>query len=304
MAMTSAVTVDDVTSSSHHDRQATGAAVRRVLARTPLALRLLVTFVCLSGVAVAAGRPWAWQVSLPELPVLPLPTDTLSQPTPQPAESQEPYLPGEPSPIGRTIVTVLALLVATALAALIVWAVVRIGRALREVELEDMPETPSPLHDGVDTGPNGLTRRIITDAVDLALARLDGAATPHDAVIAAWLEFEAAASRHGVTREPTETATEFTSRLLLDGVGGAWNSAGAQGRGTADRLGDPLSANTTNAQGASTLAAQVPAEAVTGLRDLYNAARFTTRVTTPADVDAARTALRAIARALVVEDPS
>jgi len=273
--------VDDVTSSSHTDPRPVRDAVPRVLAGTPLPVRLVVTLVCLAGVAVAAGRPWAWRVSLPELPALPTPTDVLPQPTPEPVPSPEPYPSGEPSPIGRTIVVVLAVLAATALLALLVWAVVRVIRALRGTELEDMPETPAPLHGDVDAEPTGLARRAITDAVELALARLDAAATPHDAVIAAWLEFEAAAARHGVTREPTETATEFTTRLLLERVGSVVKSAGAQGECSA--------------------AVRVPADAVTDLRDLYNTARFTTRLTTPAAVDSARTALTAIALALADE---
>ena len=57
----------------------------------------------------------------------------------------------------------------------------------------------------------------LAEAVDAGLARIDSG-TAADAVIACWVALEEAAASVGVAREPSETPSEFTVRVL--GIGG------------------------------------------------------------------------------------
>ena len=81
-----------------------------------------------------------------------------------------------------------------------------------------------------------------------------------DAVVAAWVELEKAAARHGWEREPAQTTTEFTAHLLA--------------------------------------VSPAPTHHTTTLRRLYQHARFAHHPVTPHHVATARTALEAIAREL------
>lgn len=108
--------------------------------------------------------------------------------------------------------------------------------------------------------PSAITPDQLQDAVTRALAHLDGAATPHDAVVAAWVALEDAATRHGTPRDPAQTPTEFTVDMLD--------------------------------------ATPAPAADLDTLRRLYHHARFTTHPVTDDQVAAARTALEHIARTL------
>jgi len=83
------------------------------------------------------------------------------------------------------------------------------------------------------------------------------ARNPADAVVAGWLAFEEAAARRGWVREPQETTTEFTARLLSS--------------------------------------SPAPAQPVATLRSLYQQVRFGSQIPTDDDVAAARTALADIA---------
>lgn len=54
----------------------------------------------------------------------------------------------------------------------------------------------------------------LREGVDLALLRLADTADPEDAVIAAWMSIEEAASRSGTPRRAAQTPTEFTLAVL------------------------------------------------------------------------------------------
>src|SRR5690606_38017162 len=109
------------------------------------------------------------------------------------------------------IVVVLALLGALLILTLL-YLLAR--RAL--AELRDTPEDDDDIPDAVTPGAAAPALAVPErqDAVQLALARVDAAATPHDAVVAAWVALEDAAAEHGHRRAPAQTPTEFTGELL------------------------------------------------------------------------------------------
>jgi len=112
----------------------------------------------------------------------------------------------------------------------------------------------------VDSEPVQFSRQDVADIVATAQSRMAQAGNPSDAVVAGWLAFEEAAATRGWVREPHETTTEFTDRLLAK--------------------------------------SPVPAKSVATLRSLYQKVRFGSRVPTESDVAAAHTALTEIAESL------
>ncbi|MFI2295514.1 DUF4129 domain-containing protein [Isoptericola sp. NPDC019571] len=230
-------------------------AARRALA--PLAGAALALLVVLGA---ATATPWRFR-----LPDVALPQPAASDPV-QPQMPGE-IVPGDQPPPSYDVITwiVVTLSVAGALlVAVLLWLLARrVVRALATPE-DDDADGLAPGHATTATMAD-LSLPELQDAVATALARIDDAATPHDAVVAAWVALEDAAARHGTRRDPAQTATEFTARLL-----------------------------TTRRQDGRA----VPAPDVDTLRRLYQHARFTDRPVHPDDVHAARTALSRIARAL------
>jgi hypothetical protein len=228
---------------------------RRAVA--PLAALLLAALVVLGA---ATATPW--RVRVPRVTV---PEPAASDPVqPQPPGQ---VVPGDPPPPSTDVITWIVIALSVAGAALVVVLLVllarRVLRAVPGTEDDDGDDlTPGTATTGT---PTDLPLPELQDAVATALDRVDRAATPHDAVVAAWVALEDAAARHGTRRDPAQTATEFTTRLL-----------------TAHR-----------ADGTT-----VPGAEVDTLRRLYQHARFTDRPVGPDAVDAARTALSRIARAL------
>ncbi|MFD6175926.1 MULTISPECIES: DUF4129 domain-containing protein [unclassified Isoptericola] len=231
-------------------------ATRAALA--PLAVAILAALVVLGA---ATATPWRARV-----PDVVLPAPTASDPV-------RDLRPGDLVPADRPepsydlitwIVVALSVAGAILLVALVVMLARRVLRALADPEDDDEPD---PLAPGAATAgtPTELSLPQLQDAVDAALARVDSAATPHDAVVAAWVALEDVAAEHGTTRDPAQTATEFTARLL-----------------------------TVQRHDGRT----VPASDVDTLRRLYQRARFTDRPVDDAAVHDARTALSRIARAL------
>lgn len=115
----------------------------------------------------------------------------------------------EPSRVLPILVGTVMALTALALAAAALWLLVvwlrglRLGRAPAEEETGDTPLDPVV----------ALRRLLAADAAQQEGALLaDG--DPRNAVVACWQRFEQTAERAGVPRQPAETSTEFTVRLL------------------------------------------------------------------------------------------
>jgi len=209
-------------------------------------------------VLVGAGSATPWQVQQPQLPDLgPISRPAYTPPTPPPLSGWPTDIPERSSRLPMQIVSWIG-------AGLLVLVIVALVLALVRWLAQRRLPVPGGKPDAVDldgyVGADEEVRQAVADAVDAALARLDAAGPPRDAVVAAWMELEAAALRVGIERDPAQTPTEFTAQLL-----------------------------------SATLA---PADAVAALRGRYHAARFSEHDVTSQDVAQARDALARIARAL------
>ncbi|WP_277210348.1 DUF4129 domain-containing protein [Isoptericola croceus] len=231
---------------------------------TPRELRthpaVLLTLTSLVVLGAATTTPWHLTLPAPLLEIaLGRPPEPAETPSPPPAPASEPA----PRETDDTLLTILLLLALVA-ALLLLWTA---GRKVLAALRDTHADPPEP--DTLDTGAELTTAAAPTvplpelaDAVTRALAHLDGAASPGDAVVAAWVALEDAAAEHGTTRHPAQTPTEFTQDVLD--------------------------------------ATPAPPAHVATLRALYQRARFTTHPTGDDDVATARDALTRIAASLDV----
>lgn len=212
-------------------------------------------FALLALVVVAAALGPAWTLQPVDFDV---PMPEISGPEVSMPPMQLDVPPAEPGPSPQWLV--IALIVAMAL--LVILGLLHLARRLhdRRGEGKGDPVGFDSIEAGIAAQNRAIDLPVLVDAVEVALARLDAARTPTDAVIVAWVSLEEAAAQHGWERHPSETSTEFTTRLL--GVSPA------------------------------------PPAHTALLRGLYQQARFTAHPVTPEQVAQARTALGAIARAL------
>ena len=215
----------------------------------------VVVLIALVLVGAAAGNRWSFRLE----PVTTRPSTVVTPPPLRRTEDTELFLEGlDGRAAGLSIgeyLTYLSVLVAGVLIAVVL---VHLRRRTRE----PAPEAPAP-HDHVTTGASiaapTLTVRLpaLRRGVQHARHLLDTAASPRDAVTAAWIALEEAAADTGHRRHPAQTPTEFTSTVLD--------------------------------------ATPADPDAVTTLLTLYQRARFTTRPLTPQDVDTARHCLERLA---------
>ncbi|WP_413450780.1 DUF4129 domain-containing protein [Georgenia phoenicis] len=218
----------------------------------PLLLPLLTAVVAL---AVVAGAALAgpWELAARDVPPPAAPVEQRELPTAEQAEEEPPPDAGER---GIPVTLLLA-------AAGLVLIVLLLRALLRRVTLAR--GTSPPAHDpAVGTAVPSTAAEPEPDlpalrrGVAAARAVLSSPAAPDDAVIAAWLELEAAAASSGVPRAPSDTPTELTTAVL----------------------------DATSADPAATR----------GLLRLYHRARFAPHaVLTPADVAEARRCLERLA---------
>ncbi|MFJ2297909.1 DUF4129 domain-containing protein [Oerskovia paurometabola] len=215
----------------------------------------VVVLIALVLVGAAAGNRWSFRLE----PVTTRPTSVVPPPPVQRTEDTALFLEGlDERAAGLSIgefMTYLAVLVALVL---VVVTIVHLRRRTREPAIQ----APAP-HDDVATGASialpALTVQLpaLRRGVQHARHLLDTAATPRDAVTAAWIALEDAAADTGHRRHPAQTPTEFTTTVLD--------------------------------------ATPADPDAVTTLLKLYQRARFTTHPLTPQDVDAARSCLERLA---------
>ena len=207
-------------------------------------------------IVYASAHPVDWVWSPPEWNFVPPVMPTLSEPENTPVFAEPPPETGSSH---MWILATLGILAGLVLLFFVVRLIIRAVSGLLAARIEIVPSEDA-LPTGALLNGVGLTHHEVVDVVEEALRRLDAAPTPTDAVIQAWLAFEEAASRHGMTRDPAQTPTEFTAEIL-------------------DRSPVP------------------PFDAVR-LRTLYLRARFSEIPTSPTDVGGARHALEHIARSL------
>ncbi|WP_324653642.1 DUF4129 domain-containing protein [Georgenia sp. H159] len=160
-------------------------------------------------VVVGAALAGPWQVTPRAAPSLTVPTQTATAPpTADPVE----VVPPEPSDSGIPVTLVLVVL-GILLLAVLVRMVLR--RATLARGTTDAPYDPSPgavgAAEAVEVEPDLPALR---RGVAAARAVLASGADPDDAIIAAWLELEAAAASSGVERAPSDTPTELTTAVL------------------------------------------------------------------------------------------
>jgi len=176
--------------------------------RRALLLPVLAAVVALAVVAGAAlAGPWR----LPDRDVaLPAPAEPTNVPTPTATADLAP--PPEPTEGGVPVTLVLAviglLLLFLLLRAFLRRATLARGATGAPYEAAHGSVAPVALAE-VEPDLPALRR-----GVAAARRVLAGAADPDDAIIAAWLELEAAAASSGVERRPSDTPTELTTAVL------------------------------------------------------------------------------------------
>lgn len=216
---------------------------------------LVLTGLVVLGAAVATP----WRLTVPEAVLehgLGRQTEPVAPPPPDVTDVRD---PGAREP-DDTLVTVLLVLAGIAVVLLLWTAARKVLATLGEAAPPTDPDTLEPGTDVATATTPAVPLPELADAVTRALAHLEGAEQPRDAVVAAWVALEDAAAEHGTARDPAQTPTEFTQQVLH--------------------------------------ATPAPPDHVAALRGLYQRARFTTRPTGPEEVATARTALVHIARSL------
>ncbi|MEP7765998.1 DUF4129 domain-containing protein [Sanguibacter sp. 25GB23B1] len=233
-------------------RPATVPRERSTVPVVPLLLTVLLLLLVLAGATLSS--PWELSGGGRQEPLpLPAPTETVAPP-PVPLPQEE---PSELPTAARVALLVLTGLLATAIAAYLVYRAVRKARqtALARRSRPRTERSPG------DTAGHG-TVTVVPDlrtGVETATARLRGATSSTDAIIAAWLALEESAEASGAPRTAAQTPTELTVAVL----------------------------ETTHA----------PPETIERLLRLYHLARFTQTPLTPADVAAADDCLADLTRA-------
>ncbi|MEA4942872.1 MAG: DUF4129 domain-containing protein [Propionicimonas sp.] len=202
---------------------------------------------------------------------------TLTIPRFGPDEPPEPMIPPMTLPpqepdrsdlaSSETLERILLVLLAVLAVAIVGFAVARLVLRLRGAwRLRDEPVADDQLDGALRDEVAAVDLASLATAVARAEAHLAGLAEPADAVTAAWVALEEEAALQGTSRDPAQTATEFTTVLLQR--------------------------------------SPAPVDAVLLLRRLYQKARFTTHPITPADVVLARESLARIAAALDAAAPA
>jgi hypothetical protein len=170
---------------------------------------LLVAVAGISGTAHFTGARWiphwfvSWRPSNPSHPPHTLRPGTTTLAVARSARGS--------GPLGSTILWILATLVVIAIGVMVWrwWQGRRAGRAKRWDAVTVGAPTRAPAASEIEAGAPALRT-----GVELALEVLDEQREPTDAIVRAWLGLEETAEASGISRQPAETPTEFTSRVL------------------------------------------------------------------------------------------
>ncbi len=173
----------------------------------------VVVLASLCVVVAAQAGPWRPGQRVAELPPETIVATLAPDVAPDTGPEQAPDLAvlEEPPPdltwVRRAVVVAVA---AVLLVLLVRWALRR--------QLPTRPPPPDPLPALAPVAGPGADRepdlRVLAEGARDAVRHLTTAASPADAVIAAWVALEDAAARSGVTRERSSTATEFALDVL------------------------------------------------------------------------------------------
>lgn len=244
--------------------------------RGPMPSRLLTACVSLSVLIVVAagvegGARFTGPRWVPHFHPRPVVPPTPSRP-PAPLATQAPGVNRSAVrlPIG-TILMWTAVALAIVLAVLLIWwwrkRAPRRGGP-RPIEVPSAPAVAADVGRATEPEPDA---PVLRSGLEEALLQLERDGEPADAVVRAWLGLQQTAEQAGVARWPSETPTEFTSRILRRFFAttheGGRNDAGPTGNA-----------------------------AITTLLRLYLRTRFGEHPVTAADVALVRQALRELVR--------
>ena len=236
------------------EEQHAGGAPRRDRLQSVTQIVAVGFVVLLVVVAASAIGPWQldppFQLEAPSTTDVPPATGTgTASSTPSPSESTQ--WQDMPAPD----LTWLAIVITVIGAAAVVLVLLRVLAYLRRPR-EKEPAEPGTTADSGDAEDEP-DLPVLQDGVRTAVEQLRAVGPPRDAIVAAWLAMEDAASRSGVTRRPAQTPTEHASAVL------------------ARTAADP--------------------RATEHLLHLYHRARFSTQEPQPSDVQEAADALEQLA---------
>ncbi|WP_404392859.1 DUF4129 domain-containing protein [Humibacillus xanthopallidus] len=160
-------------------------------------------------VVAAVARPVALlsrpDVSIPLPPVPSIATSSRPTPTSTSTATQSEIAPSDPSPFLIALVQIVLVLTAVIVMAVLIRILVALWRRPRITLHEDpsfeIPDVPVELLRSAD------------QRVELLRT-----GAPRNAIVAAWLDLETAVAATGLPRDPAETSTEFTERVI-----GTWD---------------------------------------------------------------------------------
>ena len=160
-------------------------------------------------VVAAVARPVALlsrpQVSFPAPPLPSIPTSSTATPTSTSTATQTELAPSDPSPFLIALVQIVLVLTAVIVLGLLIRILVALWRrphiTLHEDPTFEIPDVPVELLRSAEQRESML--RI---------------GTPRNAIVAAWLDLETTVAATGLPRDPAETSTEFTERVI-----GTWD---------------------------------------------------------------------------------
>ncbi len=160
-------------------------------------------------VVAAVARPVALlsrpQVSFPAPPLPSIPTSSTAAPTPTSTATRSELAQSDPSPFLIALVQIVLVLAAVIVLAVLIRILMALWRRPRITLHEDptfeIPDVPVEL------------LRSAEQRVSMLRT-----GTPRNAIVAAWLDLETTVAATGLPRDPAETSTEFTERVI-----GTWD---------------------------------------------------------------------------------
>jgi hypothetical protein len=156
-------------------------------------------------VVAAVARPVALlarpDASLPPPPVPTVPQSLLPTPTARSTSGEGQFTPSDPSPFLVALVQIVLVLTAVIVLAVLIRILMSLWRRPRITLHEDpsfeIPDVPVEL--------------LRTAEQRVTLLRTGA---PRNAIVAAWLDLETSVAAIGLPRDPAETSTEFTERVI------------------------------------------------------------------------------------------